>query len=107
MTEVLTELYRQGTLTADELRVEIDQARTEIITDEQALQEMGITRADAEPVGFNVAGDGGFDPATVLIAISISFTTGAASEAGKVLLRKVLARIREKHGDDALGDREE
>jgi len=106
MTETLVSTYQQGTLTAEQLQAEIDSALAEILAEDGSDGKFGISRNDADSVRIAVEGEGGFDPASVLITIAVSFATGMASEGGKTLLRKILERVRQRRGDDALGDQE-
>src|SRR5262249_15687752 len=102
MTETLTSTYHQGTLTAEQLQTEIDYALTEILAEDGTV--LGISQDDTASVRIKVEGEGGFDPGTVLLTIALWVVAGMTEEAGSILLKKVLGKVRKRCGDDALGD---
>src|SRR5215470_18147724 len=101
MTDTLTSTHRQGTLTAGQLQTEIDYALTEILAEDGTVQQLGISQDDMTSVHIKVEGEGGFDPGTVLLTIALWLVAGMTEEAGKILLKKVLEKVKKRCGDDA------
>lgn len=96
--------YRQGTLTGEQLEDALNESLAELLSDESLGDGEELSSSDLAGARITVREEAGIDPATILIMIGIAFLSGAASEGGKFTMRKVIARVREKHGADAIGE---
>ncbi len=95
--------YQQGTLTGEQLESALNIALAEAIHDNTLVHELGLEPAELASFRLTVAEEGGFDPGSILLAIGLALATGAASEAGKILLRVAIEKVRARHGADAVG----
>lgn len=102
MTSVIA-WYSQGALTGRRLQSAIDEAMQAVKADEAELSRLSLSKDDLLSVHFEVTEEGGFIAEGILLAIAIGAGSNLASDAAKALWNKVLKKIRDKHGDDAVG----
>jgi hypothetical protein len=95
--------YSQGALTGRRLQSAIDEAMQAVGADDAELMRLGLSKDEFLSVHFEVTEEGGFIVEGILLAIAIGAGGNLASDAAKGLWNKVLKRIRDKHGDDAVG----
>ena len=95
--------YGQGALTGRRLQSAIDEAMQAVGADDAELSRLGLSKDDFLSVHFKVTEEGGFIVEGILLAIAIGAGGNLAFGAAKGLWNKVLKRIRDKHGDDAMG----
>jgi hypothetical protein len=102
MTMNITKIgkFKQGSLTGAKLRDALTAAWAEIASDPDALAELGIDSATASPATFSVDEEGGFVGETILIGIFIHW----AGEATWKGTGKIVAKVRARHGSDAIGE---
>jgi hypothetical protein len=101
-TEVITR-YRQGALPGRSLQSAIDEAMEAIAADDAELTRLGLSKEELLTVHFEVKEEGGFVAEGILLAIAIGAGGNIASDGAKALWNKVLKRVRQKRGDDAVG----
>jgi len=107
MTETVIARYAQGALTGRQLQSEIDRALESISQDPEALNELQLDAASVRSADFKVKEEGGFDPASILLAIALGMASGMAWDGTKLLWRKVAEKVKEENGDDAIGPEQE
>jgi hypothetical protein len=98
--------YSQGALTGQRLQSAIDEAMKAIAADDAELSRLGLSKDELLTVHFEVKEEGGFIGEGILLAIAVGAGSKLAADAAKALLNKVLKRIRDKRGDDAVGPEE-
>jgi hypothetical protein len=101
-TEVITQ-YWQGALPGRSLQSAIDEAMDAIAADDAELTRLGLSKDELLTVHFEVKEEGGFIGEGILLAIAVGTASKLAADATKALWSKVLKRIRDKRGDDAVG----
>jgi hypothetical protein len=101
-TEVITR-YRQGALPGRSLQSAIDEAMEAIAADDAELSRLGLSKEEFLTVHFEVKEEGGFVAEGILLAIAIGAGGNIASDVAEALWNKVLKRVRQKRGDDAVG----
>ena len=95
--------YGPGALTGRRLQAAIDEAMAAIAADDTELSRLGLSKDELLTVRFEVREDGGFVAEGILLAIAIGAGSNLAADATKALWGKVLKRVRNKSGDDAVG----
>jgi hypothetical protein len=95
--------YRQGALPGRSLQSAVDEAMEAITADDAELSRLGLSKRDLRTLHFKVREEGGFIAESILLAIGVGAGGNIAGDAAKVLWNKVLKRVRQKHGDDAVG----
>jgi hypothetical protein len=95
--------YSPGALTGRSLQAAIEEAVGEISADDAELSRLGISKDELLTVRFEVKEEGGFVAEGILLAIAIGAGSNLAADATKALWNKVLKKIRDKRGDDAVG----
>jgi hypothetical protein len=95
--------YSQGALTGRHLQSAIDEAMQAVAADDAELSRLGLSKDEFLSVRFEVTEPGGFIAEGILLAIAVGAGSNLAADAAKALWNKVLKRIRDKHGDDAVG----
>lgn len=96
--------FHQGTLTGPELRDAVAEAWAEIARDPDLLAELGVDSKTASTVTFSVDEEGGFVAEGILLGIAIGWAGGAAWDGTKKLSKLIAAKVRARHGEDAIGD---
>lgn len=92
-----------GCLAGAELQGAVDEAVADAVAETEELTRAGIDIADAHSVRFEVREGPGIDPGTILLSIAVGTASKLSADALKALWTSVLARVRNKHGDDAVG----
>ena len=95
--------YSQGALTGRRLQSAVDEAVEAIAADDAELSRLGLTRAELLTMHFDVKEEGGFIAEGILLAIAIGAGGNVTADAAKALWNKILKRVRQEHGDDAVG----
>lgn len=95
--------YSQGALTGRDLQAAIDEAMEAIAADGAELSRLNLSMDEFLTVRFEVKEEGGFIAEGILLAIAIGAGSNLASDATKALWSKVLKRIKNKRGDNAVG----
>jgi hypothetical protein len=101
-TELITR-YRQGALSGRSLQTAIDEAMEAIAADSAELSRLGLSKEELLTVRFEVKEEGGFVAEGILLAIAVGAGGNIASDMARTLWSKVLKRVRQKRGDDAVG----
>jgi hypothetical protein len=101
-TGVITR-YRQGALPGRSLQSAIDEAMEAMAADGAELSRLGLSTEEFLTVHFEVKEEGGFVAEGILLAIAVGAGSNIASDMAKALWNKVLKRVRQKRGDDAVG----
>jgi len=101
-TEVIAR-YNQGALTGRRLQSAIDEAMEAIAADDAELSLLGLSKAGLLTVHFEVNEEGGFVAEGILLAIAVGAGGNLTADMAKALWNKILKRIRDKRGDDAVG----
>jgi hypothetical protein len=96
-------LYTQGALTGGRLQAAIDDALGSISFDDIESSRLGIREEELRAVRFTVDEEGGFIAEAILLAIVAGAAGNLTSDAVKAVWGKVLERVKDKHGDDAVG----
>ena len=95
--------YSQGALTGRNLQAAIDEAMEAIAADDAELSQLSLSKDELLTVRFEVKEEGGFIAEGILLAIAIGAGSNLAADATKALWSKVLKRIKNKRGGDAVG----
>jgi hypothetical protein len=95
--------YGQGALTGQRLQSAIDEAMEAIAADDAELSRLGLSKAEFLTVHFEVKEEGGFIAEGILLAIAVGAGGNLAADAAKALWNKVLERVRDRRGGDAVG----
>ncbi len=95
--------YSQGALTGRRLQSAINEAMEAIAADNAELLRLGLSKAEFLKVHFEVKEEGGFVAEGILLAIVVGAGGNLAAGAAKNLWNKVLKKIRDKRGYDAVG----
>jgi hypothetical protein len=103
MSDQIVVWCEQGVLTRGQLQAAIGEATAELATDEGELGRLGISQAELENAHLAVQQEGGFIAEGILLAIAIGAGGNLAADAGKGLISAILKRVKERHGDDAVG----
>jgi hypothetical protein len=96
--------FRQGVLTGPELQDAVAVAWSEIADDPGALAELGIDARTASSVTFSVKEEGGFIAEGILLGILVAWAGEAAWEGTKKASGLIVAKVRQRHGEDAIGN---
>jgi hypothetical protein len=102
MDEVIAQ-YSQGALTGRDLQAAIDEAMEAIAADDAEISQLGLSKDKLLTVRFEVKEEGGFIVEGILLAIAVGAGGNLAADATKALWNKVLKRIKDRRGDDAVG----
>jgi len=105
-TEVITR-YRQGALPGWSLQSAIDEAMEVIAADGAELSRLGLSEEEFLAVHFEVKEEGGFVAEGILLAVAVGGGGNIASDVARALWDKVLKRVRQRRGDDAVGPEEQ
>jgi hypothetical protein len=97
-------IFYQGTLTGSELQDAVAEAWADIARNPNTLSEFGINSETATTPTFSVEEEGGFVAEGILLAIFIGWAGGAAWDGTKKLNKLIVTKVRERHGEDAIGD---
>jgi hypothetical protein len=95
--------YTQGALTGMRLQAAIDEAARTLSSDNAGFSKLGLNDTDLREVRFIVQEEGGFIAEGIILAIAIGAGGNISADAAKALWRAVLKRVKDKHGDDAVG----
>jgi hypothetical protein len=104
--ETVVAEFRQGALTGDELEDAIAVAVEQLADDDAAIADLGVDADEVRAVGFVVSESAGMDPASIILMIAIGAASSLTADAVKAVLGKVLRRVRDEHGEDAVGAEE-
>ena len=104
-TEIIA-WYTQGALTGRSLQSAIDEAMGTIADDDEELRRLGLSQAELVTAHLVVEEEGGFVAEGILLAIAIGAGGNITADMAKALWNKVLKRVTDKHGDDAVGPEE-
>jgi hypothetical protein len=95
--------YSQGALTRERLQSAINEAMTAFVADDEDLSQLGLSRAQLGTTRFVVTEEGGFIAEAILLGIAIGAGGNIASDVAKALWKKLLERIKDEEGEDAVG----
>jgi len=95
--------YSQGALTGQDLQAAIDEAMEAIAADDAEISRLGLSKDELLTVRFEVKEEGGFIVEGILLAIAVGAGGNLAADATKALWNKVLKKIKDRRGDDAVG----
>lgn len=95
--------YSPGALTDSRLQSAIDEALKAIAADDGELRDLGLSRSELATESFVVKPAGGFIAEGILVAIAIGAASNLSADLAKALWAKVLKRVKEEEGDDAVG----
>jgi hypothetical protein len=104
-TEVIAR-YRQGALPGRSLQSAIENAMEAIAADDAEVSRLGLSREEVLAVRFEVKEEGGFVAEGILLAVAVGAGSNLTADVAKALWSKVLKRVRQKRGDDAVGPEE-
>jgi len=94
--------YVQGELTGDELETALAEAWNELKSDPTVMNQLGLDGETASTITFQVHEPGGFVAEGILITIGVAWAGAAIWDGTKKLGDVVIARVRARHGDDAV-----
>lgn len=99
--------YELRALTTVELQEEIDAALNseEFLASEAEL--LGVAPSDLRAVEFRVEAEGGFVAEGIIVGIIVGTTSNLATDAIKALWKSIAKRIRDRRGNDSLGEDED
>ncbi len=95
--------YRQGALPGRSLQSAIDEAIEDIAADDAELSRLGLGREELLATHFEVVEEGGFIAEGILLAIAVGAGGNLTADMTKALWNRILKRVRQKRGDDAVG----
>jgi hypothetical protein len=101
-TEIIA-WYSQGALTGARLQDAIDEAMSTMAVDDVEISQLGLDEADLRTARFTVKEEGGFVAEGILLAIAIGAGGNITADVAKALWNKVLKRVKEERGADAVG----
>jgi len=103
MADHIVTWYEQGVLTAGQLQAAVDEAVAELAGNPDELAQLGISPGELAGTRVVVQQEGGFIVEGILLAIAIGAGGNLAADASKALVNAIVKRVRNHHGDDAVG----